>query len=348
MVKLECSELSEGMVLAEPVFIPRTTTMLLNYGTTLSDALIHSLKDRGIKHVAVTERYTLLIEPTSSLSKELEKSIRTEILRLAPEKIEANTSDTMLSVAKQALHLVDHLIKDPAVLDFCMRMKLIDDAFLLRHGVETCAMSLLVGGVLNLNREEVHEVGMAGLLHDIGLCEMPQLIKKSQRNLHEENSWREHALYGYYLAREAGLPREVCKDILHHHESWNCQGFPNQIGEEEIPIGARIIAVCEQYNRLLLQEGIPHYQAIEYLYGGGNFYFDSRIVEAFTNHLAVYPLGSLVRLSTGQVGIVINVRQNLGPRPLVRVYYNRVNRPLTLPVDIDLAVERTVFIEQIL
>lgn len=84
------------------------------------------------------------------------------------------------------------------------------------------------------------------------------------------------------------------------------------------------------------------------MYGSCNRIFDSNVVLAFTQNLAVYPLGSLVRLSTGEVGVVVNVRQNLGPRPVVRVFFNRVNRPLTCPKDIDLGKERTIFIKEIL
>ncbi|WP_242951455.1 hypothetical protein [Clostridium kluyveri] len=64
--------------------------------------------------------------------------------------------------------------------------------------------------------------------------------------------------------------------------------------------------------------------------------------------MAVYPLGSLVRLTTKEVGVVVNVRKNLGPRPIVRVYFNRVNRPLSEVKDVDLGIENTIFIEEVL
>ena len=348
MIRLYSFELSEGMVLAEPLFDGTTNNLLLNYGTVLTESHIAAIKKWGIRSVAVTERYTLLIEPTSSLVKELKKGLITEITRLAPEKEEANTSDFMLTVSQVACQTALKLLDNSVVLDSLMRIKLVDDDFLLPHSVETCALSLLVAGSFGVDEKELFHIGMAALLHDIGLCEMPQLINMAEMQLHQENLWKEHSLYGYYLTKESGLPQEVCKYILHHHESWNGEGYPKNLSGEAIPFGSRIIAVCEQYNRKLRQEKIPHYLAIEYLYGGGGFYFDPHVVQAFTNNLAVYPLGSLVRLSTGQVGVVINVRQNLGPRPIVRIYYNRVNMPLRVPMDMDLAKDRTVFIEQVL
>jgi hypothetical protein len=90
------------------------------------------------------------------------------------------------------------------------------------------------------------------------------------------------------------------------------------------------------------------YEAMEYLYGGSNIYFDKNIVDAFVKNITLYPLGSLVRHTTGEVGIISNVRQNKGPRPIVNVFYNRFNKPLSQPHIVDLGKERTVFISEVL
>lgn len=226
MIRLERFQLSEGMVLAEPVFDEKTGKLLLNYGTALTDSYIESLKEWGIWSVSVNERYTLLIEPTSSLAKELKRSVVSEILRLAPEKEEANTSDLMLDVSRTACRTTVKILENPTVLSFLMRIKLIDDDFLLRHSVETCALSLLVAGSLGSSEVELYYIGIAALLHDLGLCEMPPLIHMTERKPHQEKSWEEHPTYGYYLTKESDLPEKVCKYILHHHESWNGEGFP--------------------------------------------------------------------------------------------------------------------------
>jgi hypothetical protein len=88
--------------------------------------------------------------------------------------------------------------------------------------------------------------------------------------------------------------------------------------------------------------------AVEELYGTSGIYYDPDVVNTFIENIPVYPLGEVVRLSTQEVGIVSNIRKNKGPRPLVKVYYNRVNRPITEDKIIDLGAERTIFIEEIL
>lgn len=348
MMRIDFSQISEGMVLAEPLFYGPDNKLLLNSGTIINECHIDAIKKFNIKTIAISERYTLLIDPKTAVYKDISLKLETEILRLAPEKDEANKTDFMITISKRARIIADKILKNSIVVDFLMRIKLVDDIFLLRHSIETCALSLLVAGALGANDVELFNIGAAAILHDIGLCEMPHLIYKSDKKPHEEKLWNEHPVYGHYLINESGLTRDISKYVLHHHELWNGDGIPHKLSGENIPFGSRIIQVCDNYNKLLRQDNFPEYQAIEYLYGAGGHYFDSKIVQAFFNNLAVHPLGSLVRLTTGEVGVVTNVRKNLGPRPIVRVYYNRVNRPLTVPKDVDLGQELTIFIKQVL
>lgn len=348
MIRLDVNGLLEGMVIAEPVLCPKTGKVLLKHGTKITDSLIQTLITRGIKTVAVAEQYTLLVDPVDTTTRELRGLLEDGIVKYAPDTPEANKSDNMVNVSRMARKIVSKILENPDIVQFCVISKLLDDNFLYRHSINTCVLSLLVAGAMGFDAYNMQCVGTGALLHDIGLCEMPALINPQQRSPQQESLWKEHPRYGYYFAKEAGLPDNIINMILNHHEYWDGSGYPRGIGGNDIPIGARIITVCETYDRLLNSEGYPHYQAIEYLYGGGNFYFDSQVVKSFTNNIAVYPLGSMVRLSTGEVGIVVNVRKNLGPRPMVRVYYNRVNRPLSCPKDVDLGEERTVFIEKVL
>lgn len=348
MIRIDSIQLSEGMVLAEPLFYGADKKMLLNSGTIITVAHIDAIKKFNLKSIAVTERYTLLIDPKIAFYKQITQQLETEILRLAPEKEEANKSNFMMEVSKEARNTANKILRNSIIIDLLIRIKLEDDNFLLRHSIETCALSLLVAGSLGIKDTELFNIGAAAILHDIGLCEMPHLIYKQDMKSQEEKLWNEHSLYGYYLINESGLSRDISKYVLHHHEQWDGDGFPNKLADEKIPFGSRIIGVCDSYSKLLRKDKLPEYQAIEYLYGTGGLYFDASIVEAFFNNLSVYPLGSIVRLTTGEVGVVTNVRKNLGPRPIVRVHYNRVNRPLSVPKDIDLSKELTVFIEHVL
>jgi putative nucleotidyltransferase with HDIG domain len=254
----------------------------------------------------------------------------------------------MVEVSKFARNVANQIAEEPKLGRFLTEMRIMNKNLLYEHAVNTCVLSLLVAGAMDLGEVNMRVIGIGALLHDIGAIEMPQLLPIMQRSKQEELLWREHSQYGYYFAKEAGFREEICEIILYHHEKWNGSGYPKQLTGEEIPLGARILAVCDSYDRLIRRSQYPHYQAIEYLYGSGNFYLDSNVVNTMCNNLAVYPLGSLVRLSNHEVGVVVNVRKNLGPRPIVKIYYNHLNKPYAEPKEVDLGKERTLFIKEIL
>lgn len=350
MIKVKLDEVLPGMVISENVFDPQTKKLLIKFGTKLTKDIITSLKTHNILDLPIEEEYTFSMNPEEMMGKELKSMLNQEIARLVPDKPEANPTDKVTYAAKRVLGILNQikLQKNEDIVNFCLQMKICNSELLFKHCVTTCALSALVAATMDLSNEEIIQIGQAALLHDLGLCEMPFLVEKLKRNSQEEALWQEHTKYGYYLVKDANIDRKVGTLILHHHEQWNGSGFPTKVAGENIPLGSRIISVCETYDRLLRYENYPHYQAIEYLYGAGNYLFDSKVVNTFTNNLAVYPLGSLVRLSNGEVGLVVNVRKNLGPRPIVKVYFNSSNRPLSSPKDVDLGKERTIFIQKVL
>ncbi len=347
MIKLGIEQLLEGMITAEPIKCPTTGNVLLSSGSKLTTAIIETLKVRKIVKVSIADQYTLFVDPVDTMYKELGKLLEEGITRIAPDIPEANTSDKMVKISQSARKISKRIIENRNIVQHCVVMKLLDDCFLFKHSVNTCVLSLLVAGAMGINEITVENIGIGALLHDLGLCEMPQVINVKQRSNQLESLWREHPTYGYYFAKEINLPDEVTEIILNHHECWNGSGYPNKLSSEEIPLGARLVSVCETYDRLLHHEGYQHHKAIGHLLDERNSIFDGRIVQVFFNNLAIYPLGSMVRLSTGEVGVVVNVRKNPGSHPVVRVYYNRVNRPLTTPYDVDLGTKRNVLIDKV-
>jgi HD-GYP domain-containing protein (c-di-GMP phosphodiesterase class II) len=226
-------------------------------------------------------------------------------------------------------------------------MKILQDGLLFKYSVLTSVFSGLVTGAMGLYTD-MYDVMVGGLLHNVGCMEMPFLIGVKDLKDQQLLLWKEHPVYGYYFSIQQNVSRDIAKIILHHHENWDGSGYPNQLTGEEIPLGARIINVCSTVSSKIYYEHVQPYEAMEYIYGGSNMFFDKKIVDAFVGNITLYPLGAMVRLTTGEVGIVSNVRKNFGPRPIVHVFYNRFNKPLSEPIIVDLGKERTVFISEIL
>jgi HD-GYP domain-containing protein (c-di-GMP phosphodiesterase class II) len=347
MSELRLSEVKPGMKLEQAVVMSDGKT-LLSSGTILSISNIDKLQEFGIKVINVADRYTHLITPTDKMQTQLVEDFIRILRRIAPNSPEANKSDEVVKVANILERIIPKIAKNEAVLEFMVELRIIDKIKLYEHSVHTAVLAGLVAGSMGLDIENILCAVTGGLLHNIGVAEMPTLLNISQMTPQQENLWKEHPTYGYYFAIQKNIPRVIANCIQYHHERYDGSGYPKGIKGEEIPVLARIVKICSKYSAAVTYQDISPYMAVEEIYGASGIYYDPEVVKAFVNNIPIYPLGVMVRLSTKEVGIVSNIRKNEGPRPIVKVYYNRVNRPITEDKVIDLGVERTIFIEEIL
>ena len=347
MSVLPLSRIKPGMKLEQAIYMP-DGKCLLTAGSVITNRNIEKFRELRILEIDVADIYTLFISPSDKMEELLVDDFIRVLRKISPNRPEANKNDDVVKVAAQLEDLIKKLAKNEEIVNFLVELRVIDKLKLYENGLYTGVLCGLVAGCLGLSTEEIVCAIVGGLLHDIGMAEMPTLLNMKELPPQEEILWKEHPTYGYYFALQKNIPRAIANCIQSHHEKWDGSGFPKNLKAEEIPIAARIVHVCAHYAHAVINNGMMPYMAIEELYGASGFYFDPKVVEAFTNNIAIYPLGAMVRLSTKEVGIVSNIRKNKGPRPVVKIYYNRVNRPITEDKRVDLGMERTVFIEEIL
>lgn len=347
MILLGITELRPGMVLEKPVYAPDSQKILLAYGTVLSDLLIKKMAICGVKEVTIADPYTLFIKPLHQIANHLKETYDYLIGKYSSENPAGNLNDAMVGIAKLVKKTSERICEDEEILNFCVQMKILQEGILFEYSVLTSVFSGLVAGALGLNKD-IYDIMVGGLLHNIGCMEMPFLIGVKDLKDQQLLLWKEHPVYGYYFSIQQNISRDIAKIILHHHENWDGSGYPNQLKGEDIPIGARIVNICSAVSSQIYYEKMQPYEAMEYIYCSSNIFFDKRIVDAFVGNITLYPLGAMVRLTTGEVGIVSNVRRNFGPRPVVNVFFNRFNKPLSEPLVVDLGKERTIFISHIL
>lgn len=347
MSELFISEVKPGMKLEQAIVMPDGKT-LLSSGTILSIKNIEKLYELNIKSIHIADRYTHLITPIDKMQTQLVEDFTRMLRQIAPNSPEANKSDEVVKVANILEKIILKIAKNETVLEFMVELRIIDKVKLYDHSVHTAVLAGLVAGSMGLDVENILCAVTGGLLHNIGVAEMPTLLNIKEMTPPQQTLWREHPTYGYYFAIQKNISRTIANCIQYHHERYDGTGYPKGIKGEEIPLLARIISICTKYSAAITYENISPYMAVEEIYGASGIYYDPEVVKAFVNNIPIYPLGVMVRLSTKEVGIVSNIRKNKGPRPIIKVYYNRVNRPITEDKIIDLGVERTVFIEEIL
>ena len=185
---------------------------------------------------------------------------------------------------------------------------------LITNLINVSILATKVGSGLGYYGEELERLTLAGLVHDIGLFAVPpSVVTKSGRLTHEERTLIEqHPELGYQLVHKLGPEWEWLAEVVRQaHERWNGRGYPNRLKGRDIHEMAQIIGAVDVFDALVTprpyrRRFFPH-EAVRELLVVERSAFPREIVKALVEQLSAYPLGTLVRLTTGEVGSVVPI-----------------------------------------
>lgn len=200
------------------------------------------------------------------------------------------------------------------------------DDFTFTHSLNVAVIALFIGKFLGLGREDLVQLGLGALLHDLGKLKVPPEILRKPSTL-SEDEWRiirEHPLVAKNLLDAQRALGDLVKFVpLEHHERLDGSGYPLRLGAEAIHLFSRIVAVADVYEALTSQrpyrKPMPVAEVVEYLMGNAGYRLDEQVVRAFVAHLSPYQVGDVVRLSDGREAVVSRLNPVLPFRPLVTV-----------------------------
>ncbi|HLA61342.1 MAG TPA: HD-GYP domain-containing protein, partial [Nitrospiraceae bacterium] len=215
---------------------------------------------------------------------------------------------------------------------------------LITNLVNVAILATKVGTGLGYHGKELEQLTFAGLLHDIGLFAVPQsVITKSGRLTHDERTLVEqHPELGYEAIRKAGPKYDWLAQVVRQaHERWNGQGYPNKLKGRQISEYAQIIGVVDVFDALVSPRGyrrrfFPH-EAVRELMVAERTAFPREVIKALVEQLSAYPLGTSVRLTTGEVGSVTRVNTRYPLRPVVWIEGDKARGQEGLQLDLSLA-----------
>ena len=211
------------------------------------------------------------------------------------------------------------------------------------HAMNTSILCITLGRFMRFSPKMVEELGLAALLHDVGEVKIPlELIRNGSKTPQETELVKRHAEFGaQILLKTKGIPNSVIDVAYSHHEQVDGKGFPRGLSADNISTFARIVAIIDTYDRLTQgreEQSISATEALRYLYLYRDKIFDGRITEAFIKCLGIYPIGSLVELETGEVGIVISVRPGELLYPRLLLVRGHDKKPLDQPRIMNLSL----------
>jgi len=228
--------------------------------------------------------------------------------------------------------------------------------YFISHSVNTAILSGVLGLGLNFGENELVDLCVSALLHDIGLLKIsPEIINKPKELTEKEfEQVKKHPSLGMELLNNINnLPESVPDVIYQHHEREDGSGYPKGIKSNEISKHAKIVAIVEVYEALIhprsyrKKENIP-YIAVKKLIQEERNSLDARFIKVFLNCITPYPPGSIVLLNNSEIGRVVSVNKNIPLRPVVQIFYDIKGKPPEETKMIDLSESPVLYIEKAL
>lgn len=214
--------------------------------------------------------------------------------------------------------LVDSIVRNPDA-QMCLTQLKNRDEYTAQHSVNVCVLSLAFGRHLGFEQSQLHLLGTGALLHDIGKLNTPlEILNKPGRLTDDEfRIMKEHPERGREILR--GMPAEVIDVAYSHHERLQGHGYPRGLETDQISIWSKMVAIVDVYDAItsdrVYHEGMASTDALARMYEWRERDFDAELLEQFIQCVGIYPIGSLVELSSGEVGVVISINPRLRLRP---------------------------------
>lgn len=235
------------------------------------------------------------------------------------------------------------VLRNPGALVSLTRLKTADD-YTYMHSVAVCALMIALGRQLGLDEAAVRTAGMAGLLHDLGKAMVPNAVLNKPGKLSDEefSVIKKHPELGYQALREgSGVDATVLDVCLHHHEKVDGSGYPKGLKDAEISLFAKMGAVCDVYDAITsnrpYKAGWDPAESLRKMAEWARGHFDERVFQAFVKSVGIYPTGSLVRLESGRLGVVIDQTGKSLLSPRVKVFFSTKANARIPPEEIDLS-----------
>jgi HD-GYP domain-containing protein (c-di-GMP phosphodiesterase class II) len=360
MAQIATSELTEGMMFSEPVYVegenllvpPRIPLRqkdidrLLRWEvdvveTTGQVMTAEDLKQErqsqvlGKKENVLADFYTERLEKLGAIFRRLAHQEEVE-----QDEVDAIGGELLQQVISERNEAITLIFSNPKA----------DNQLALRS-MNSTVIGLVIGLTLKLNSHRLMQLATGGLMHDVGMLQVSEdIMAKSDKLTDEElKQIHTHTLLGYqFLSKTMRYPEDIAVMALQHHERWDGTGYPRKLKGEEIKPMARIIALADAYEAMIkdrpYRTSMIGYNAVKSILGDNGRHFDPKYLKAFLTSMGIYPVGSIVQLNDSSIGRVTSPNGEAPLRPRIELLVDADGTRLETPRPVNLQERTQVFI----
>ncbi|MFN2348503.1 MAG: HD-GYP domain-containing protein [Thioalkalivibrio sp.] len=246
-----------------------------------------------------------------------------DYVRRTMEKVQLGHGVDTDEAREMVSALVEQVVEGPSAMVWMTQLRK-RDAYTSIHSVNVCILALTFGRYMGLDTSLLNTLGLGALLHDIGKLRVPLEIlnKPGALSPKEFELMKTHPVEGHRLLLEdPNVPPAALDAVLHHHERNDGRGYPDGLGEGQIPVMTQMVSIVDIYDALCshraYHDGISAQEALSRLYNMAGTGLDRELIQAFIRCVGIYPIGAVVELTTGQVAVIVGLNENQKLRPVV-------------------------------
>lgn len=327
--------------------------VLLRAGMELNDLYIKKLRQLGVFYIYVEDERLDDVQVEDERLSELKQITMKTMGGLINSVNSVNKKQV-----KECLSVVENLIE--YIIDLGDVNKSLNDIktfdnYTYVHSLDTCIMTSFLGLSSGFNEASLKDLGIGGILHDIGKTKIPNKILNKEGKLTDEEfeEIKKHPVYGAeILKKNISIGDSIVNMVAQHHERVDGKGYPYGLSGNGISKSAKIICVCDVYDaisndRCYRSKFSPN-DAYELILSGSGTSFDMDIVQKFKDTFAIYPLGCRVRISNGEEGYVIRQNKGFPDRPVIRMFYDADQNSSIPFYEIDLLKNPSLIVETVI
>jgi len=365
--KIPLQQLKKGMYVLS-IFTKNTDLRIKSEGYILKNASIEQLKKSHVTDVEIDlsktkkdeseEIITKAIEtaptinepnePTVSLDNEMKKAKKLyNNAKVLQKKLLADITENKVidteAVQESTNAIVDSIFRNQDALSCMSRLRIKDD-YLVEHSLNVSILMTIFCKHLKIERNIMEQLALGAFLHDVGKVHVPDnILNKPGRFTDEEyQTMKQHVEFGVKILKETPNISDIAMAVVsEHHERIDGKGYPQQLSADKISQYGRMIAIVDSYDAMtaerIYKAGMHPIKAFKILINESPNSYDNELVEQFIQCLGVYPIGTLVKLTSGKIGLISQLNKNKPLQPFVRTFYNIRLKQVVAMEEIDLS-----------